>query len=167
MQIRTERPEDIPGIRTVNLTAFDTRTEADLVDALRSHAEPVISLVAEEYQVIVGHILFSPATLTGHSDVRIAGLAPMAVVPERQRQGIGTALVREGLDRCRQLGFAAVIVVGHPEYYPRFGFTPASRFGIACEYDVPENVFMALELEREALKGKAGTVRYHPAFAGV
>jgi putative acetyltransferase len=93
------------------------------------------------------------------------GLAPMAVLPARQRQGIGSALVRDGLGRCRELGYEAVVVLGHPGYYPRFGFVPASRFGIGCEYDVPAEVFMALELVPGALRGKPGTIRYHPAFA--
>lgn len=167
MNIRPERPADIAGIRAVNLTAFETSTEANLVDVLREQAEPIVSLVADDGEAIVGHILFSPVTLTAHSDVRIIGLAPMAVLPARQRQGIGSALVNEGLKQCRQLGFGAVIVLGHAEYYPRFGFTPASRFGLGCQYDVPEDVFMVLELEQGTLNGKAGTIHYHPAFASV
>jgi putative acetyltransferase len=151
----------------VNLTAFETSTEANLVDVLREQAEPIVSLVADDGGAIVGHILFAPVTLMAHPDLRIAGLAPMAVVPAKQRQGIGFALIHEGLERCGQLGFGAVIVLGHAEYYPRFGFTPASRFGLRCEYDVPANVFMALELDQGILKGKSGTIRYHPAFASV
>lgn len=95
------------------------------------------------------------------------GLAPMAVMPAAQRRGIGSALIRSGLERCAQLGYSAVVVLGHPEYYPRFGFVPASRFGIGCEYEVPDEVFMALELEPGALTGMSGTIRYHPAFAEV
>jgi putative acetyltransferase len=91
----------------------------------------------------------------------------MAVAPEHQRKGIGSALVRAGLERCRQLDFAAVVVLGHPEYYPRFGFSPSTRFGIGSEYDVPEDVFMATELQPGALSGKAGTVKYHAAFGDV
>ncbi len=92
------------------------------------------------------------------------GLAPLAVVPEHQRGGIGTALVRAGLDQCRKIGFGAVVVLGHSEYYPRFGFTPATRFGIGCEYDVPVEVFMAVELEANYLLGVSGKVQYHAAF---
>ncbi len=92
------------------------------------------------------------------------GLAPMAVLPVHQRRGIGSSLVRAGLEACTQLGFAAVIVLGHAEYYPRFGFQPASRFALRCEYDVPDDVFMALELEAGILTGKTGTIQYHPAF---
>lgn len=167
MHIRPERPSDIPYIRTVNLTAFETSTEANLVDVLREQAEPFVSLVADDGGAIVGHILFSPVTLTAHPELRIIGLAPMAVVPTRQRQGIGSALIHEGLKRSRPLGFGAVIVLGHAQYYPRFGFTPASHFDLACEYDVPEDVFMALELDQGILKGKSGTIRYHPAFASI
>ena len=167
MLIRHEQPEDTASIRHVNQTAFETGTEADLVDALRAQAAPIVSLVADEGRAIVGHILFSPVTLSSHPDLRIMGLAPMAVAPARQRQGIGSALVRRGLDECSRLGFGAVVVLGHAEYYPRFGFAAASRFGLVSEYDVADDVFMALELEEGVLRGKAGTIRYHPAFAGV
>ena len=165
MHIRTERPEDIPGVRHVNQTAFDTAAEANLVDALRQHAHPIVSLVADTEDNVVGHILFSPVTLSAHADRPIAGLAPLAVLPSRQRQGIGSALVRAGLDECRRLGFSAVVVLGHADYYPRFGFVPASTFGVRSEYDVPDDVFLALELSPDALRDRPGMIRYHPAFA--
>ena len=161
-EIRPERSDDVGGIRVVNLAAFDTALEADLVDALRQQASPVISLVAEQAEGIVGHILFSPVTLSGHPDLTLVGLAPMAVVPSHQRRGIGSALVRAGLDACRT--FDAVVVLGHAGYYPRFGFVPASRFGIRCEYDVPDDVFMVREMVPGRLDGKHGTIRYHAAF---
>jgi putative acetyltransferase len=165
VHIRSERPADVSGIRAVNLAAFDTPTEADLVDALRTQASPIISLVAEDDRVVVGHILFSPVTLLCDPGTRVMGLAPMAVLPARQRQGIGAALIEEGLRHCRQLGASAVVVLGHAGYYPRFGFRPASRFGLRCEYDVPDDAFMALELECDSLRGRGGQVRYHRAFA--
>jgi putative acetyltransferase len=165
MIVRSERPGDIAGIRGVDLAAFESTVEADLVDALRAQTAPVISLVADDSGSIVGHIVFSPVTLAGHPELTIMGLAPMAVVPSRQRAGIGSALVRAGLDACRQLGCRAVVVVGHARYYPRFGFAPASRLGLTSEYDVPDDVFMALELEAGALNGTSGTIRYHSAFA--
>lgn len=165
MQIKPEGAADIAAVRAVNRAAFETSTEADLVDALREQAEAIVSLVAEDAGSVVGHILFSPVTLSGHAELKIMGLAPMAVLPAQQRRGIGSALVRAGLDRCKALGCDALVVVGHPEYYPRFGFMPASRFGIGCEYGVPDEVFMALELEPGILRGKSGTIRYHAAFA--
>jgi putative acetyltransferase len=163
--IRSERPGDIAGIRDVALAAFETAVEADLVDALRAQAALLISLVADDSGVIVGHVAFSPVTLSGRPELKIMGLAPMAVVPSRQREGIGSALVRAGLDACRQLGFRAVVVLGHARYYPRFGFGPASRLGLVSEYDVPDDVFMVFELEPGALNGASGTIRYHSVFA--
>jgi putative acetyltransferase len=167
MAIRPEQAADVDTIATVNRAAFETSAEANLVDALRAQAEAIVSLVAEESGAIAGHILFSPVTLSGHTDVKIMGLAPMAVLPAMQRRGIGSALVRAGLERCKDLGYGAVVVLGHPDYYPRFGFVPASRFGIGCEYDVPDDVFLAIELEPGSLIEKSGTIRYHAAFATV
>lgn len=163
--IRNEHRDDIPGVRDVNTAAFETSTEANLVDALRQQVNGLISLVAIEDDAVVGHILFSPVTLSSHPDLPIMGLAPMAVMPARQRCGIGSALVRAGLEACRRSGFVAVVVLGHAAYYPRFGFAPASRFGMASEYDVPDEVFMGVELQTGALDGKSGTIAYHPAFA--
>ena len=165
--IRSERPEDIPAIRHVNRAAFEAATEADLVDVLRQQAQPIVSLVAVEGDAVVAHILFSPVTLSGQLEIQIMGLAPMAVLPGRQRNGIGSELVRAGLEECRRLGSVAVVVLGHAAYYPRFGFAAASRFGLLSEYDVPDDVSMALELETAGLRGKSGTIRYHPAFASV
>jgi putative acetyltransferase len=167
MHIRLEWPEDILGIRHVNQTAFGAAAEADLVDALRQQAHPIVSLVAIDGEAVVGHILFSPMTPPSQAGLQIMGLAPMAVLPSRQRQGIGSALVRTGIDECRRLGFGAIVVLGHAEYYPRFGFVPASTFGVRSEYDVPDDVFLALELIPDALRGRAGTIRYHPAFAAM
>ena len=167
MEIRSQRSADAPSVRAVNLAAFETSTEADLVELLSAQASPLVSLVAEEVGAIVGHILVSPVTLPGQPDLTIMGLAPMAVVPSCQRRGIGSALVRAGLRDCKQLGFDAIVVLGHAQYYPRFGFQTASRLGLDCEYDVPDDVFMALELRPGILTGKSGTIQYHPAFGSV
>ena len=164
MRIRPEQEHDVSAVRSLNILAFETPTEANLVDALREQATPVVSLVAEENSTVVGHIMFSPVSLSGHPGLKVMGLAPMAVAQEHQRKGIGSALVRAGLERCKQLGFVAVVVLGHPEYYPRFGFSPSSRFHIDSEYDVPEEVFMAIELTPGALSGITGRVKYHAAF---
>lgn len=165
MLIRKEQENhDKDGVRDINLSAFESPVEADLADKLREQAQPIISLVAEDNGNIVGHIMFSPVTLTGNPDINLMGLGPMAVAPVHQRQGIGSELVNAGLDECRKLGSDAVVVLGHAAYYPRFGFIPSSRFGIDSEYDVPEEVFMVLELEHEALSGRSGTIVYHRAF---
>jgi putative acetyltransferase len=162
--IRDEEKKDWAAVHTVNASAFETPAEADLVDALREHAHPVVSLVAVEGGTVVGHIMFSPVSLSGHPGLKIMGLAPMAVAPEHQRKGIGSALMRAGLERCKQLGFGAVVVLGHPGYYPRFGFSPSTRFGIKSEYEVPEEVFMIFELLPGYLRGASGTIKYHAAF---
>jgi putative acetyltransferase len=162
---RPESPGDETAIHAVNEAAFDTAMEADLVDRLRRKAEPFISWVAVRDDVIVGHILFTPVTITSDGDTyRALGLAPMAVLPDYQRSGIGSRLVQAGLEACREAGVEVIVVLGHPEYYPRFGFEPASRHGLRCEYDVPDEVFMALELRPGALAERGDLVRYHPEF---
>lgn len=167
MIVRPEQPADITATRQVNLAAFDTPAEADLVDALRAEARPLVSLVGEVDGEVVGHILFSPVSLGEHTGLHLMGLAPMAVLPSHQRRGIGSALVRAGLQHCRQLGIGAVAVLGHPDYYPRFGFRPSTRFGISSEYDAPAEAFMVLELQEGYLAGRSGVIRFHPAFRGV
>ena len=165
--IRAEIAADIPAVHRVNTQAFGRPGEADLVDALRAAARPYVSLVAASDGEVVGHIFFSPVTLEAEgSACGILGLAPMAVVPEYQRRGIGSQLVRAGLEECRRIGYDVVVVLGHPEYYPRFGFVPASRKGLRCEYSVPDEVFMVAELRPNALSGQ-GLVKYRPEFAGV
>ena len=167
MLIRAEEETDRVAVYAVNVSAFETASEADLVDALRVQAQPVVSLVFVDNGEIVGHIMFSPVSLLGLPNLKLMGLAPMAVAPAHQRKGIGSALVRAGLERCRQLGFAAVVVLGHPEYYPRFGFLPSSRFGIDSEFEVPEDVFMVKALQPGALNEKTGKVKYHAVFSNI
>lgn len=167
MHIRPEAPSDLAAVRAVNEAAFGTSGEADLVDTLRDKVQPLVSLVADLDGSVVDHILFSPVTLTPGADVMLMGLGPMAVLPEHQRRGIGSALVAEGLKRCAALGCDAVIVLGHPAYYPRFGFVPASRYGISSEYDVLDEVFMLTELRAGSLRGVSGKVSYDEAFGSV
>lgn len=167
MDIRAENDNDRDGVYALNEAVFETPAEASLVDVLRKQAEPIVSLVAEVDGVIVGHILFSPVTLSGDPDLKLMGLAPMAVKLGHQRSGVGSALVHAGLEACKALGYGAVVVLGHSEYYPRFGFVPSSCYGIDSEYEVPEEVFMVLELEPDILAGKAGRISYHVAFARV
>ena len=164
MLIRVENENDRDAVETIHASAFESHTEAKLVGLLREQARPLIGLLAEEGVEGVGHILFSPASLPGYPDMNIMGLAPMAVLPDYQGQGVGSALVREGLQQCRDSGVDAVIVLGYPDYYTRFGFRPAAHYGIDSEYEVPEEAFMILELHPGALQGCAGRVEYHPAF---
>ncbi|MCI0666125.1 MAG: N-acetyltransferase [Acidobacteria bacterium] len=165
MIVRKENPGDIEAIRHVNEMAFGGPSEADLVDALRRHGKVTISLVAEEDSQIVGHILFSPVTLEpGINAFAAVGLAPLAVLPQFQNQGIGSLLVVAGLEQCRAAGIDWVVVLGHPSYYPRFGFVPASRFGVKCVYNVSDETFMLLELREGIMKGHSGIVNYQPQF---
>jgi putative acetyltransferase len=163
--IRTEDTTDTAGIRSINERAFEQHTEADLVDELRRTCDDRLSLVADDAG-IVGHILFTPAIVESDG-CRVVGmgLAPMAVLPERQRQGIGSALVQRGLALLRERGCPFVIVLGHPTYYPRFGFERASAHGLSCQWPgVPDEAFMVLILDRDAMNGVSGVVRYLPEF---
>jgi putative acetyltransferase len=168
MTIREEQSDDVAAIRRVILEAFDGPAEADLVDKLRANGKFALSLVAELDGQVVGHILFTEVAIEDAEPSepcpRALGLAPLAVLSEFQRKGVGSALMRRSLERCREMGHDAIVVVGHPEYYPKFGFLPASRYGLRCEYDVPEDVFMALELRAGALQGIEGLVRYQTEF---
>lgn len=164
--IRTVTAEDHPAIRRVVESAFGQPGEADLVEALRKHAHPHISLVAVSDGVVVGHIFFSPVSIESEGDAFSAmGLAPLAVLPHYQNKGIGSELVTAGLKACKLLGHDVVVVLGHAHYYPRFGFVPASRLGIRSEYDVADDVFMVAELTKGALRGRKGLVKYHPEFS--
>ena len=161
-----EHPTNIPTIRTINQRAFEGDAEADIVDALRSQCDNLLSLVAEKNNHVVGHILFSPVTIETEDGIQQGmGLAPMAVLPEFQRQGIGSQLVETGLAVLRERGVRFVVVLGHPDYYPRFGFEPASRYGIRCQWEgVPDEAFMVLLLDGEAQGELAGTAYYREEF---
>ena len=165
MYIRFEQREDVPRIHEVHRLAFGSALEGDIVDALRDAGVPLISLVAVDDGEIVGHVLFSPVTITGaNADMRLVALGPMAAIPDRQRRGVGAALVKAGIEECRKRGVQAVFVVGHVEYYPRFGFGPAATFGISCEFEGVGDAFMVLELVPGALQGTAGVLHFHKAF---
>ncbi|MGI9199426.1 MAG: GNAT family N-acetyltransferase [Woeseiaceae bacterium] len=167
MFVRAEKPSDQKSVHKLNLAAFDGSAEAKLVDGLRENADPVVSLVAEDNGEIVGHIMFSPVAHSADPALKLMGLAPMAVVPDRQKAGIGAALICAGLERCNEMGVVGVVVLGHPNYYPRFGFVPSSRYKIVSEYDVPEEVFMVIELLDGALNDKPGRVHYHREFSKI
>lgn len=165
MLVRAETPADHAAIHAVHAAAFPGPDEARLVDALRRSGKHSVSLVAIVDDGVVGHVLFSPVVIGGlKANEHAVGLAPLAVLPKNQRQGIGDRLVRAGLDFCRQRGFAAAIVLGDPAYYARFGFGPARRFGLSSEYDAPGDAFMAIELRPDALANAKGICRYADEF---
>lgn len=168
MNIRKEKPSDIEKIWKINSDAFETELEADLVNKLRSSGCTYISLVAEIDNKLVGHIFFTPTELSGNkNELKIMGLAPMAVLSQYQNKGIGSELVEAGLESCRALAYDAVVVLGHLHYYPRFGFEPSVKYGIKSEYDVPDDVFTILELTPGCLNNHQGIIRYHEAFNSV
>jgi putative acetyltransferase len=164
--IRLEKPDDLAQVRTLNEQAFETPAEATIVDALRENCDDLLSLVAEDDGRIVGHIVFSPTVIEGPaSRLDGMGLAPMAVLPERQRQGIGSRLVKRGLDMLRERGCSFVVVLGHPEYYPRFGFVPASWHGLRCQWEgVPDDAFLVMINDAKRMKGVTGVARYRDEF---
>ncbi len=163
--VRPETPLDIPAIRDVNRLAFGRDDEGVLVDALRDGGHGFASLVADDAGRIVGHIFFSRLPVeAGGRVTEAAALAPMAVAPDRQRQGIGSALARAGLEACRAAGIAAVVVLGHPDYYPRFGFSPQAARGLRSPFPGASDAFMALELVAGALKVSDAAVRFAPPF---
>ncbi len=165
LTIRPETPEDVDSIRYVNEQAFGQKEEAELIERLRNRAALTLSLVAVQKDEIVGHIAFSPITIESRgTSFEAIALAPMAVLPAYQGKGIGSQLVRVGLESCPRLGYEMVVVLGHTGYYPRFGFTPAKSKGIDCEFEVPEEAWMILELREGALAGRSGTVKFQPEF---
>ena len=166
--IRREEPADIAAIHWVNERAFGRTAEADAIDLLRDRGAATLSLVAVIEDQVVGHLLFSPVTI--ESSERMSpglGLAPLAVLPEYQRQGIGTALMLAGLEECRRLGHERIIVLGHPAYYPRFGFERASRYGVRFEFAAPDEACMILALGPGALDGVSGVAKYQAEWNGV
>lgn len=165
VSVREEQEGDSSSVRAVHTEAFGGDLEAHLVDKLRASCGDRLSLVAVYADVIVGHILFTPASVQFRGQVISGwGLAPMAVRPGFQRKNIGTLLVEAGLAVLRERRGAFVVVLGHPQYYPRFGFQPASLWKLRSEWDVPNEVFMVLPLDKNALTGIEGVVRYRPEF---
>jgi putative acetyltransferase len=164
IDIRSECDADHAAIRAVVTKAFSSGVEARLVDLLRQRKKAPISLVANLGDRIVGHALFSPITIESAPEAfRGLGLAPVAVLPDFQRRGIGSRLIREGLERCREGGYDAVVVLGHPAYYPRFGFRTAGHFGLGNEYNAAD-AFMVLGLKAGITDQIRGLVRYAPEF---
>jgi putative acetyltransferase len=165
IEIREERPGDVGPIRDLNQRAFGQSQEGNIVDTLRSNGAALLSLVATLNGRVVGHILYSPASVGG--EIMGAALGPMAVLPEQQRRGIGGKLVEAGNRKLQETGCPFIIVVGHPDYYPRFGFTPASAYGIKCEWEVPDDVFMLLVLDQAKMQGVSGLAKYRHEFSTI
>ena len=163
MLIRPETQADWAALDHVNQRAFGRADEASLVRRLRDDGLVATSLVAEQAEIVLGHLMLSwlPTRVDGCS-LRAVALAPLAVLPEFQRQGIGSRLVEASIDAARELDIAAIIVLGHPRYYPRFGFSAAAAQGLAAPFS--GDSFMALELVPGALAGKAGSVHYPDTF---
>jgi putative acetyltransferase len=166
VEIREEQADDVHAIRRIHEQAFGQTQEADIVDRLRRSCPDLLSLVAVVDGQAVGHILFSPVIVAGpDTEVRGMGLAPMAVLPHYQQRGIGTELVTAGLAMLQARDCPYVIVLGHAEYYPRFGFAPASRQSIRCQWDgVPDEAFLILVWNPWALRGIAGVAYYRSEF---
>lgn len=169
LTVRREVPGDRDAVQDVLTRAFPSPAEAALVATLRGATDPQVVWVAERgAEGVVGHILFTPVAIETPGNARNAmGLAPMAVAPHAQRQGVGAALIEAGLAACRDAGANVVVVLGHPDYYPRFGFEPAWRYGLYYERPGPNPAFFALALTPGALDVASGEVRYHPAFDGL
>jgi len=165
LTIRSETPEDRADIHYVNSKAFGQDSEAELVEKLRNRGMLIVSLVAVSDGQVAGHIAFSPVTVKSeNSRFQAIALGPMAVLPEYQRKGIGSQLVHAGLEECRHLSHEVVVLVGHQDYYPRFGFVPARSKGIECELEVPDEAWMLLELREGALASRRGTASFQPEF---
>jgi putative acetyltransferase len=164
-QIRAERSGDFDSIDVLLRAAFGGASQTRLVDRLRASEKIAVALVAEEGQRILGHAVFSRVVAgAGAAAVNALALAPLAVLPAFQRLGIGSALVSEGLERCRSQRHKAVLVLGDPLYYARFGFVPAARFGLDRPFLAPLDTFMAVELEAGAFAGVSGLTCYGPEF---
>ena len=165
LTIRPEIPEGQASIHYVNQEAFGRNQEADLVDKLRKRGVLTISLVAVDKTAVAGHIAFSPVDIASDkSSFGALTLAPIAVLPTHQNKGIGSQLITAGFKECRRLGYDIVVLAGHPNYYPRFGFVPAYAKGIECEFEVPDEAWMIKELRVGALAGRQGKVRFQPEF---
>jgi putative acetyltransferase len=166
IKIRKETLQDIDAIRAINERAFGQFQEANIVDRLRANCEGLVSLVALHDDKIIGHILFSPVTIEGTFGVlKGMGLAPMAVLPESQRKGVGSELVQAGIEILNKSKYPFIIVLGHPEYYPQFGFERASLYGIKSQWEgVPDPAFMILWLDRTMIDHVSGIARYRDEF---
>lgn len=165
LNIRPETDADLTTVYHVNAQGFGREKEAEFVNHLRDHRGITLSLVAEYNGLLVGHALFSPVRIEPNGSVfNSVALAPLAILPEYQRQGIGSRLVQEGIEKIRFLGHDIIFLVGHPKYYPRFGFVKAKTRGFHCEFDVPDEAWMLLETVNNSYEKLERTVYSRPEF---
>ncbi len=166
MKIRQETPQDFSTVYTINHLAFEQEGESQLIEKIRKGKTfiPELSLVAEQDGQVIGHILFSKIKIIGGESYPSLALAPMAVLPDFQNKGIGSALVKKGLQIAKDLEFEHVIVLGHQDFYPKFGFRKASNWKIKCPFEVPDDHFMAIELVKGSLENRSGMVEYPAVF---
>ena len=164
IEIRDEHADDATAIRDLHRQAFGQDQEGNLVEALRSNGAVSLSLVATLGGHVVGHILYSPLSV---SEVQGVALGPMAVLPEHHHRGIGSELVEAGNRRLKEARCPFIIVVGHADFYRRFGFEPASTRGITCEWELPDEVFMVLALDSAQMQGVSGLAKYRREFSDV
>ena len=163
--IRTESSKDIGDIRRLNGLVFSGPVEGSIVDAIRNRCPEALSLVAVEDDRIIGHIFFSPVSIDGVNGISTMGLGPMAVLPEYQRKGIGTALITRGVKELEKSGCAMIVVLGHEDYYPKFGFVSASQHDLKCQWEgIPDDAFMVKFLKKDKKGIISGTVRYMKEF---
>lgn len=168
MIFRREQLREVEAIHAVERAAFGREAEVGLVDQIQASGGITLSRVAVDDDEIVGHVLFSPATIRSETaEFRALGMGPVAVRPDRQKQGVGSGLIRTSLDILHQQGHEVVVVEGDPIYYARFGFEDANPFGLDCEFNPPPGCFMVLELRAGALAGRTGMVYYLPEFQNV
>lgn len=166
MKIRQETPQDFQAVYEINHLAFEQEGESQLIEKIRKGKTFVreLSLVAVQNEKVIGHILFSKIKIIGEQSYPSLTLAPMAVHPDFQNKGIGSKLVIAGLQIAKNLSFEHVIVLGHKDFYPNFGFQKASKWGVQCPFEVPDDHFMAIELLEGSLENKGGFVKYPPVF---
>ena len=164
ISVRPELPGDTPALDALLQAAFEGTDEASLVRQLRDGRWAEVALVAEVAGELAGYVLFSPLDVDGIAEGQVMALAPLAVAPGLQGRGVGGTLVHSGLDACRDQGASAVVVLGDPDYYGRFGFGPAAAFALRCPWPAPPSAWQALELAPGALSGAEGELRYAPPF---
>jgi putative acetyltransferase len=162
VKIRVEKKSDFNAIKYVNDKAFNQPQEGNVIEKIRNTDSRILSLVAELDNKIIGHIFFSPVEIEGHPEIKNGmGLAPLAVLPEYQKQGIGKMLIKEGISKLKKQSVPFIIVLGHEHYYPKFGFETAAKYGLKSQWiGVPDEAFMVMILNKDKMKNVHGVAKY-------